>query len=315
MYARKMSLYFTLLAIVLLAICSITVKSQVTSIPLTHQDSTNAIFDTTEKLQLISNQFSFTEGPATDKNGDIFFTDQPNDKIWKYSTSGKLTIFMDSTGRSNGMYFDKAGNLISCADEHNQLWSIAPDKKVKVLVDKFEGKALNGPNDVWVDRSTGGLYFTDPYYQRNYWTRKTAEIKEKKVYYLAPGAKEAIVVSDQLKTPNGIAGTPDGKYLFVADIDGNKTYRFNRGANGLLTNPEVFVNQGSDGMTIDNKGNLYLTGKGVTIYNAAGSKIAHVDVPEPWTANVCLGGKKRNILFITASKSVYILKTKATGVE
>ncbi len=289
--------------------------SRSTSIHLPNQDSTNTIFDTAERLQLISNQFSFTEGPATDKNGNVFFTDQPNNKIWKYSTHGKLSLFMDSAGRSNGMYFDKEGNLISCADEHNQLWEIAPDKKVQVLVNQFEGKALNGPNDVWIDRSTGGLYFTDPYYQRDYWTRKATELNGMKVYYLPAGAKEAVVVSDLLKKPNGITGTPDGKYLFVADIEGGKTYRFNRDANGLLTNAQVFANQGSDGMTIDNKGNLYLTGKGVTIYNAAGMRIAHIDVPETWTANLCFFGKKRDNLFITASKGVYILKTKVAGVE
>lgn len=295
--------------------CNSTAKNKITSIPLMHQDSANSIFDTTEKLQLISSQFAFTEGPATDKNGNVFFTDQPNNTIWKYSTNGKLTLFMDRAGRSNGMYFDDAGNLVSCADEHNQLWSIAPDKKVTILVDNWAGKALNGPNDLWIDRSTGGLYFTDPYYQREYWTRKSPEIKGMKVYYLATGTKEPVVVSDLLKKPNGIAGTPDGKYLFVADIDGNKTYRFTRTDNGLLTNPQVFIDQGSDGMTIDSNGNLYLTGKGVTVYNAAGFKIAHIDIPEPWTANVCFCGKKRNYLFITASKAIYVLKTNATGVE
>src|SRR4051812_44417079 len=96
----------------------------------TQSDNANALYDSTTKAQMISNQFSFTEGPATDKKGNVFFTDQPNNKIWEYDTNGKLSLFMDSAGRSNGMYFDKKGNLISCADEHNQLWSIAPDKKV-----------------------------------------------------------------------------------------------------------------------------------------------------------------------------------------
>ena len=298
-----------------IAACTSTKKSRHTVISLTHQDTTNAIFDTTEKLQLLSNQFAFTEGPATDKEGNVFFTDQPNNTIWKYSTSGKLSLFMDNAGRSNGMYFDKAGNLISCADEHNQLWSITPDKKITVLAEKPEGKALNGPNDVWIDRTTGGLYFTDPYYQRDYWTWKMPEIEGMKVYYLAPGATKPIVVSDLLKKPNGIVGSPDGRYLYVADIEGNKTYRFTRLGDGPLTDPQVFASQGSDGMTIDQRGNLYLTGKGVTIYNAAGSKIAHIDVPEPWTANLCFCGKNRNLLFITASKAVYLLKTRAKGVE
>lgn len=278
-------------------------------------DSANYIYDTTIRAKLISNQFSFTEGPATDKKGNVFFTDQPNNQIWKYSTDGKLTLFMASAGRSNGMYFDKKGNLISCADEHDQLWSISPDKKVTVLVANLDGKLLNGPNDVWVNRKTGGIYFTDPYYQRDYWTRKQPDIDGQKVYYLAPGSKVPVVVSDQLKKPNGITGTADGKYLYVADIGANKTYRFEVQADGTLSQPALYVNQGSDGMTIDNRGNIYLSGKGVTVYSSAGTKLAHIDIPEPWTANLCFAGKNKDILFITASKAIYILKTNMKGIE
>ncbi len=115
------------------------------------------------KLQLVSNQFKFTEGPATDKDGNVFFTDQPNDKIWKYDTDGKLSVFLSPSGRSNGMCFDNNGNLLSCADENNQLWSIDPQGKVTVLVKNYQGKLLNGPNDVFVT-SDGKIYFTDPYY-------------------------------------------------------------------------------------------------------------------------------------------------------
>ena len=292
-----------------------TAKNAQTDSTVTLREAANLIFDTTEKIQLISKQFNFTEGPATDKKGNVFFTDQPNNHIWKYSTNGKLTLFMDSAGRSNGMYFDKAGNLISCADEHNQLWAITPDKKVTILVKDFDGKMLNGPNDVWVDRNTGGLYFTDPWYQREYWTRKTPEITGMNVYYLPAGARKAIIVCDSLEKPNGITGSPDGKYLYVADIAGNKTYRFDRAANGRLTNRQLFASQGSDGITVDSKGNLYLTGKGITVYNTEGIKISHINIPEPWTANLCFCGKKRNLLFITASKAIYILKTKMKGVE
>ncbi len=82
-------------------------------------------------LQLISDQFSFTEGPAADKNGNVYFTDQPNNRIWKFSTDRKLSVFMENAGRSNGTYFDKDGNLITCADEHNQMWSITPEEKLQ----------------------------------------------------------------------------------------------------------------------------------------------------------------------------------------
>jgi gluconolactonase len=262
-------------------------------------------------LQLISDQFSFTEGPAADKRGNIYFTDQPNNKIWKYAIDGTLSVFLENAGRSNGMYFDKKGNLITCADEHNQLWSIKPNRKVTVLLKDLNGLHFNGPNDVWV-HPNGGIYFTDPYYQRDYWIRKSPEIEGQKVYYLQ--RDKVTVVADNLKKPNGIIGTPDGKYLYVADIEANKTYKFFINDDGTLNNQTLFVNQGSDGMTIDNKGNIYLTGKGVSIYNAEGKMIEHITVPQDWTSNVTFGGKKKNVLFITASKAIYKLKMKVKGV-
>jgi gluconolactonase len=263
-------------------------------------------------LQLISNQFSFTEGPATDKDGNVFFTDQPNNKIWKYDTNGKLSVFLSDCGRSNGMFFDKNGNLISCADEHNQLWSINPEGKVTVLVNDYQGLKFNGPNDVFVTPA-GAIYFTDPYYQRSYWTRQAAEIKGQKVYYLKE-KNDAVVVVDDLKKPNGIIGTPDGKYLYIADIEGNKTYKYTIAHDGMLKDGKVFTDQGSDGMTIDQQGNIYLTGKGVTVYNSDGKKIEHMDVPADWTGNITFGGKERDFLFITASKNIYTLKMKVKGV-
>src|SRR5471030_3554863 len=105
----------------------------------------DAPYDTLLKPTLISKQFSFTEGASVDKKGNVFFTDQPNNKIWKYSTDGKLSVFLNNAGRSNGMYFDKMGNLITCADEHNQLWSINPDGAVTVLLKDLDGHLMNGP--------------------------------------------------------------------------------------------------------------------------------------------------------------------------
>ncbi len=269
--------------------------------------------DTTARPQLVSSQFSFTEGPAVDKQGNVYFTDQPNNRIWKYGTDGKLTVFKENAGRSNGMYFDKAGNLLSCADEHNQLWSISPKGEVTVLLKDYQGKRFNGPNDVWVHPGGGGLYFTDPFYPRPYWEHKTMELDGQKVYYLPKGKTEPVVVEDQCKQPNGIVGTPDGKTLYVADIGAWKTYKYDIAADGTLTNRQLFVEQGSDGMTLDEKGNLYLTGKGVTVYSPSGQKLAQIDVPAKWTANVCFGGKKRDLLFITASESVFTLKMKVRG--
>jgi len=273
-----------------------------------------ALYDTTAKPQLISKQFNFTEGASVDKKGNVFFTDQPNNKIWEYDTNGKLSVFLDNAGRSNGMYFDHKGNLVTCADEHEQLWSISPDKKVTVLIKDYRGKLMNGPNDIWID-SKGGIYMTDPYYQRPWWTRTKSDLDGQKVYYLPKGADQPFIVDADLKQPNGIVGTPDGKYLYVADIGDNKTYIYTINKNHTLSDRRLFVEQGSDGMTMDEKGNVYLTGQGVTIYNPGGEKIGHIAIPEPWTANLCFGGKDKDVLFITASKAIYTLKMNVKGVE
>ncbi|PVD51471.1 gluconolactonase [Terrimonas sp.] len=278
------------------------------------QQTLDSLIDPTAGLIKISDQFSFTEGPAVNKQGDIYFTDQPNDKIWKYDINGNLSLFMDKTGRSNGLFFDKKGNIISCADENNELWSISPDKKVKVLLSSFEGKKLNGPNDLWID-AKGGIYFTDPYYQRDYWTRKKPEMNGKKLYYLPAGKKIPIMVDDQFVQPNGIVGTPDGRYLYVADIGDSKIYKYNIKKDGTLSERNLFAPEGSDGMTLDTKGNLYITGKGVTVYDASGFRIGNIPVPSNWVGNICFGGKNRKFLFITASESVYSMQMKVAGIE
>ena len=266
------------------------------------------------KPEKLAGDFSFTEGPACDHAGNIFFSDQPNNRILKWSTDNKLTVFGDNFGRANGLYFDQKGNLISCSDEKNELWSITPEGKVTVLVKDFEGKKLNGPNDLWITPS-GGIYITDPFYKRTWWDHQSSEQDGQHVYYLAPGASKLIRVVSDLEQPNGIIGTPDGRYLYIADIKANKTWRYSINKDGTLSGKKLFTELGSDGMTIDDKGNIYLTGNGVTIFDADGALIEKIPINESWTSNVCFGGKDRHLLFITASKSVYGLKMKVQGVR
>ena len=266
------------------------------------------------KLEKLADNFEFTEGPTADADGNIFFTDQPNNRILKWSIASQLSTFLQPSGRANGLCFDHQGNLIACADEKNELWSISPDGQITVLVKDYQGKLLNGPNDLWV-RPDDGIYFTDPYYPRDYWTRDPMEQDGQHVYYLTPDHKIITRVTTDLEKPNGIIGAPDGKTLYIADIDAGKTYAYDIQPDGLLTNKRLFCALGSDGMTLDNEGNVYLTGNGVMVFNQAGQQIEHINIPEGWTANVTFGGKDCDLLFITASKSIYSLKMQVRGVR
>lgn len=270
------------------------------------------------ELVKVKDGFSFTEGPAVNRMGDIFFTDQPNDKIYKWSAgSNKVTLFKEGTGRANGLYFQLDGTLIAAADLKNELWAIDQNTgEETVIVPSFKGKKLNGPNDVWV-RPKGGLYFTDPLYARPYWEgirSKEMDQDGQHVYFLSADRSELFRVTEDLTQPNGIVGTPDGKHLYIADIGAKKTWKYDVMEDGYLTNKTLFCEMGSDGMTIDEKGNVYLTGKGVTVFDRNGTQVAHIPVPANWTANVAFGALDRKTLFITAMDAVYTLKMKTRGV-
>lgn len=266
-------------------------------------------------LVLVADGYAFTEGPASDKKGNVYFTDQPNNSIFKWNAqSNTISTFMKPSGRANGLFVDNQGNLLAAADEKNELWKIDMDKNVSILLQQFENKTFNGPNDIWMDKK-GGIYFTDPFYQRSYWERKEPELAEQLVYYLAPKTKKAEVIAINFVRPNGIIGSADGKTLYVADIGDNKTYAYNIKDDGSLGNRKLFTNIGSDGMTIDNQGNVYLTGDGVIVFDSKGNQIEHILTGRDWTANVTFGGPEQNVLFITASEAVYTLKMKVKGVR
>jgi gluconolactonase len=262
------------------------------------------------RVEKLAGGFDFTEGPTCDAEGNLLFTDQPNDRILKWSVQGGLSTFLQPAGRANGMCFDPKGSLIACADEKNALWSIAPDGKVMVLVTEYGGKLLNGPNDVWV-RPDGALYFTDPFYERTWWTHDSMPQDGQHVYFLSADRRRLVRVADDLGKPNGIIGTPDGKTLYVADIGAGKTYRYDIAPDGSLAGKVLAVEQGSDGMTLDSEGNLYLTGDGVLVFDQGGRQIDRIQVPyEQWTANVSFGGKDRQTLFITASTGLYAIRMR-----
>ena len=263
-------------------------------------------------LEKLAGGFEFTEGPTSDRAGNVFFTDQPNNRIMKWSVDGKLSTFLQPAGRANGMYFDAKGHLLACADEHTALWSIAPDGSHTVLASRFDGKPFNGPNDVW--ESPGGMiYVTDPFYARSWWDYQVLPQESEQVYVLSPDRQTLRRVTADLVKPNGIIGTPDGRTLFVSDIRAGRTYAYDIQPDGSLSNRRLRCEQGSDGMTLDAEGRLYLTGKGVSVFDRDGRQVDQIDVPEPWTANVSFGGRDHRTLFITASKGLYAIALRAQG--
>lgn len=265
------------------------------------------------QLVCVSSQFKFTEGPVGDADGSVRFTDQPNDRIVRWRPDGTIEDWLKPAGRSNGMYVDGEGNLIACADELNALWSISPGKKATVLIRDYRGALLNGPNDVWI-APRGWMYLTDPLYPRDYWKRPPErQLPGEYVFFFNRATGELRPVETTLNKPNGIAGTRDGAQLYVADIGAGKTYLYRIDADGSLSHKRLFCSMGSDGMTLDDAGNVYLTGHGVTIFAPSGERLGHIAIPESWTGNITFAGTDRRTLFITASKSIYTLRMRVPG--
>jgi gluconolactonase len=259
------------------------------------------------KVEKLAGGFKFTEGPAADAEGNVFFTDIPNNRIHKWSLDGKLSTFRENSGGSNGLYFDKKGNLLACEGEGRRLVSIDPKGNVTVLADKYQDKKFNSLNDLWLDPK-GGIYFTDP----RYGNRDNLEQDGEHVYYLSPDRKKLVRVINDMVRPNGIIGTRNGKRLYVTDHGGKKTFVYKINKDGTLSNKKLFATEGSDGMTIDNEGNIYLTTNAVAVYNKKGEKIETIKVPEG-PANVTFGGKDKKTLFITARTSLYCVRMRVKG--
>lgn len=254
------------------------------------------------KVKKLAGDFSFTEGPADDGKGNIYFTDIPNNRIHKWSRDGKLSTFLEGSEAANGLIFDENGKLLACRHGSRSVVSIDMNRTITTLADEYRGKKLNSPNDLWIDPS-GGIYFTDP----RYGNRDNLEQDGEHVYYLSPDQASLSRVIDDFVRPNGIIGTPDGKTIYVADNGANMTYSYRIGAGGSLSGKREFAPVGSDGVALDEKGNLYLTGDAVVIYSPRGRLLEKIEVPER-PSNVCFGGKDGKTLFITARTSLYSVR-------
>jgi gluconolactonase len=256
----------------------------------------------------IAGKFKFTEGPAIDAKGNVFFTDIPKNLIYKYSLDGKLSVWRKDTGGANGLFVDAKGNLLACEGNRGRVTSTTLKGEVSVLADKYDGKRFNKPNDLWIGPA-GGIYFTDPVYGRFKVTQGGQH-----VYYISPDGKKVTRVIDDMKKPNGVVGSPDGKLLYVADHGGKKVYRYDIVKPGVLSGKKLIAKVACDGMTLDCEGNVYLTESEVLVYNSKGKLIETIDVPMRPT-NACFGGADMKTLFVTGAGAACTVKMRVKGVR
>ena len=264
------------------------------------------------QIETVVSGFKFTEGPRFDSKGNFFFTDIHNNRIHKLTPDHKLSTFRKNSGATNGLGFDQQGRLLACEGDNHRVTAITMDGKVTVLADKYAGKNLNSPNDLWVD-AKNGIYFTDPRYSGN----SAKEQDGCQVYYITPDRKKVIRVTNDLLGPNGVTGTRDGKKLYVGDYEGKKTWVYRIKKDGTLSDKKLFAPQPSDGIAIDDKGNVYLTFNNVDIFDRTGKKIQEIKlparVPVKAPSNLTFAPQGKKTLYITSWESVYSLKMTVDG--
>ena len=244
------------------------------------------------------------------EKGILVFSDIPNSKLMQWDSDGGLKEFRQSKN-SNGNLLDLEGRLLTCQHSGRNVVRTERDGAIKVLVDSFEGKKLNSPNDIAV-RSDGTLWFTDPSYGLR---GKAGELDGKWVYRFDPKTKALSVVTRKFDMPNGIVFSPDEKRLYISGTGKfGKILAFEVSAEGGALGEVAFeLDVRSDGMCVDAKGNLYTTtGKGVQVFNPEGKEVGVIDVPEQ-PANVCFGGADYKTLFITARTSLYAVDLSIAG--
>lgn len=270
------------------------------------------VIEITSPIEKLATDFKFTEGPAVDKDGNVYFSDIPNSKIWIWTLADSLKLFRENSNGSNGLYFDKNQNLLACEGGASQISLTTPNGDYKIIASEFDDKPFNATNDLWPD-DKGGVYFTDPQYGGDMDNLNQGGMH---VFYIQPNG-EIKKVCDDLTRPNGVVGTPDGKTLYVSDRGAGKTYSYSIEEDGSLSDKTLIIDAGSDGMTLDNKGNIYITTKDksqVDVFSKTGDLLKTIETPEAPT-NVCFGGKGRNQLYITAQTSLYRIGLSTEGVD
>jgi gluconolactonase len=270
-----------------------------------------------EKAQLakVAGGFGFTEGPVWDERGFLYVSDEEQNKIYKVFEDGRKEELV-SLGDPDGNAYDRKLRLIDCASVLRAIIAVTSDGKYTILADKFEGKKFNSPNDVIVGPD-GAIYFTDP--TLDLVKGETQEISFQGVYRLDEKGNVRLLTKD-LTQPNGLAFSPDGKKFYVDDSEQRNIRVYDVNTEGSLSNGRIFGSEAGgkhegvpDGMRVDEVGNIFVTGpKGIWVWDAEGHHLGTIEMPEQ-PANLIWGDKDYGTLYITATTSVYKLRTKTRG--
>lgn len=262
------------------------------------------------KIEKVAAGYAFTEGPAWSRDGFLLFSDVPNDKIVKWTPGEGASVFRDNSNGANGNTFDSRGRLYTCESRTRRV--VRTDKKgqVEVLAEKWEGKRLNAPNDIVVRRD-GHIYFTDPAFGKQADTR---ELDFYGVYHITPRG-EMELIAKPAGRPNGIALSPDGRILYVANSDERNLRAYDVDRSGKVSNERELVSgiEGvPDGIAVDEKGNIYVTAKGLAVYSAEGKLLTTIEISET-PANCAFGDPDLQTLYVTARTSVYRIRLDVKG--
>jgi gluconolactonase len=269
------------------------------------------------KLVKLRSGFKFTEGPATDRKGNVYFSDIPSEKIYKVNLKGDFFVLRENTNFANGLAVNARGEIIAC-EMAGRIVAITPDgKSLHVIANQYNGKRFNAPNDLVLDKS-GGIYFTDPEFR----APKPLPQGKTAVYYITPERKVSRLIDD-LPNPNGIRLSPDEKTLYVFPSGQPEMMAYPVMAPGKTGKGRVFCTvkqakdpkamRGGDGGTVDSKGNVYIaTALGVQIFNSQGDQLGVITIPEP-PSNATFGGADFKTLYVTARTSLYSARMEVAG--
>ncbi len=264
------------------------------------------------EFQVLGTGYRFTEGPASDAAGNVYFSDGQNDSIHFYEIGRPITLFVGNSTDANGMMFNHTGELLVCEGAAYRIVAFdVQSKQKRVLASEIDGIRFNEPNDLTVDE-VDGFYFSDP----NYGHRGQPTVMKEDVYYCSPEGRISRVSTVCVK-PNGLILSPDGMILYLADNRGERIYQYDVTGPGRLTNERAWTEPGArpDGMTLDLTGNLYVGcgSAGVKVYSPSAEYIGTISVP--YASNLVFGGTDFKTLFITSRDKFLSVETKVEGIR